>query len=130
MDSDQILSFQTWFKIHTNVSNCERASLKSKQTLTFFLSNPVMSLLFNEKCARALTKGCVWTGALARARCACTKNVHKQLGKGINYREIGCKFGVSASTASEKINTAGTDENLFRLVPVPGHGAPIRAALH
>ena len=50
------------------------------------------------------------------------KNVHKQLGKGINHREIGDKFGVSASTADEKVKTAGTNENLFRLVPVPGHG--------
>ena len=53
------------------------------------------------------------------------KNVHKQLGKGINYREIGDKFGVSASTACKKVNAAGTDENLFRLVPVPGHGARV-----
>ena len=52
-----------------------------------------------------------------------TKNVLKQLGKGINYREMGDKFGVSASSACEKVNTAGTDENLFRLVPVPGHWA-------
>ena len=27
------------------------------------------------------------------------------------------KFGVGASTACEKVNTTGTDENLFRLVP-------------
>ena len=40
--------------------------------------------------------------------------VHKQLGKGNNYREISGKFGVVIST--------GTDENLFRLVPVLGHG--------
>ena len=33
------------------------------------------------------------------------------------------KFGVSASTACEKVNTAGADENLFRLVP--GHGARV-----
>ena len=43
----------------------------------------------------------------------------KQLGKGNNYREIGDKFGVSASTACEKVNTADTDENLCRLVSVP-----------
>ena len=54
-----------------------------------------------------------------------TKNVHKQRGKGINYREIGDKFGVSASTACKKVNTEGTDENLFRLVPMPGHGARV-----
>ena len=54
-----------------------------------------------------------------------TKNVHKQQGKGINYREIGGKLGVSALTAYEKVNTAGTDENLFRLVPVLGHGARV-----
>ena len=32
---------------------------------------------------------------------------------------IGDKFGVGVSTASEKVNIAGTTENLFRLVPVP-----------
>ena len=58
-------------------------------------------------------------------------------------RPIDDKFGaVGASTACEKVNTAGTDENLFRLVPllgncaqvlplelvpVPRHGAPISA---
>ena len=49
------------------------------------------------------------------------------------------KFEVSVSTACEKVNTVGTDENLFRLVPghgarvlplelvpVPGHGAQIK----
>ena len=41
----------------------------------------------------------------------------------LNYREIGDKFGVGVSTACKKVNTAGTDEGLFRLVPVPGHGA-------
>ena len=39
-----------------------------------------------------------------------TKNVHKQLGKGINHREIGDKFEVDASTACENVNTADTDE--------------------
>ena len=52
-----------------------------------------------------------------------TKNVHKQLEKSNNYREISGKFGVVASTAYEKVNTTGTDANLFRLVPVPVHGA-------
>ena len=42
------------------------------------------------------------------------KNVYKQLGKGIDYREVGNKLGVGAC---KKVNTAGTDENLFRLVP-------------
>ena len=60
-----------------------------------------------------------------------TKNVHKQLGKGKNNREISGKFGVVASTVYEKVNTTSTDENLFRLVlelvPVPGHGAQISA---
>ena len=60
-------------------------------------------------------------------RCPDHKNVHEQLGRGINYREIGGKFGVSGSTACEKINKAGTDENLFTLVPVPEHGAQISA---
>ena len=44
-----------------------------------------------------------------------TKKVHKQLGKGNNYREISGKFGVVASTAYEKVNTTGADENLFRI---------------
>ena len=52
-----------------------------------------------------------------------TRNVHKQLGKGNNYGDISEKFGVVASTAYEKVNTRGTDENLFRLVPVPGYSA-------
>ena len=54
-----------------------------------------------------------------------TKNVHKQLGKGNNNREISGKFGVVASTAYEKVNTTGTGENLFRIVPMPGHGARV-----
>ena len=35
----------------------------------------------------------------------CTKNVHKQPGKRNNYREIGGKFEVLASTAYKKVNT-------------------------
>ena len=54
-----------------------------------------------------------------------TKNVHKQLGKVINYLEIGDKFRVDASTACKKVSTAGSNENLFRLVHVPGHGARV-----
>ena len=53
------------------------------------------------------------------------KNVHKKLEKGNNHREISGKFGVVASTANDKVNTTGTDENLFRLVPVLGHGARV-----
>ena len=65
------------------------------------------------------------------------------MGKGINYREIRDKFGVTASTVCEKVNTSsGNGENLFRLVPAPelcvrvlplelvpmaGHGAQICA---
>ena len=47
-----------------------------------------------------------------------TEHVHEQLGKCLDYdnREIGNKFGVGASTACEKVNLAGTNENLFRLV--------------
>ena len=52
-------------------------------------------------------------------------NVHKQLGKGNKYREISGKFGVVASKAYEKVNTKGTDKNLFRLVPALGHGARV-----
>ena len=54
-----------------------------------------------------------------------TINVHKQLGKGNNYREISGKFGVVASTDYQKVNTTVTDENLFRLVPVSGHGSRV-----
>ena len=50
---------------------------------------------------------------------------HKQLEKSIDYREIGDKFGVGSSTACKKVNTAGTDENLFRQVPVLAHGAQV-----
>ena len=55
-----------------------------------------------------------------------TKNVHKQLGKGNNYPEISGKFGFVASATYEKVNATGTDENLFRPVPVPGHGARVK----
>ena len=51
----------------------------------------------------------------------------KTIGKGIDYREIGDKFGVSASTTRENVNTAGTDEKLLWLAPVPGHGAQVSA---
>ena len=51
------------------------------------------------------------------------KHVHKQLGKGLDYGKISGKFGVGASAACENVNTVGTDENLFRLTPVPGHDA-------
>ena len=54
-----------------------------------------------------------------------TENVHKQLGKGSNYGEISGKFGAVASTAYEKVNKKGNDENLFRLLPVLGHGARV-----
>ena len=71
-----------------------------------------------------------------------TEHIHKRFGNGLECREISHKFGIGASTACdhEKANTAGTDENLFRLVPVhggrelplelvavPGHGAQICA---
>ena len=44
----------------------------------------------------------------ARAWCSGTKMdvVHTQLGKGNNYQEISGKFGVVASTAYKKVNTA------------------------
>ena len=70
-----------------------------------------------------------------------TKSAHKQLGKrrlSRNWRQIW-----SSSTACKKVNTAGTDENLFRLMlvlghgtqvlplqPVPGHGTQICARGH
>ena len=46
-----------------------------------------------------------------------TKNVHKQLGKGINYREIGGEFGVSALTACEEINTRALTKTCSDLCP-------------
>ena len=67
-----------------------------------------------------------YNGRCSDAPLSWTKNVHKQLGKGMNYRVIGDKFGVSASTACEKVNTADTDENLFsQIVPLPEHGARV-----
>ena len=45
--------------------------------------------------------------------------------KVINYGEISVKFEIVASTAYEKVNTTGTDENLFRLVPMPRLGARV-----
>ena len=45
----------------------------------------------------------------------------------MGYRQIGDEFGVGSSTACKKANTEGTDENLFRLVPVTGHGAQLCA---
>ena len=59
----------------------------------------------------------------------CTKTVYKQLKKSINCREIGDKFGVGCSIACKKLNTASNDENLFRLVPVLGHGARVQSNL-
>ena len=35
-----------------------------------------------------------------------TAMVLKRLGKGLDYREIGDKFGIGASTANEKVNDA------------------------
>ena len=51
----------------------------------------------------------------------------------INYEEkvltieksCGGKFAVGASTACKKVKTAVTDESLFRLLPLPGHGARV-----
>ena len=40
--------------------------------------------------------------------------------KGLKYMKISDKFGVGTSIACEKVNTAGSDKNLFRLVPVLG----------
>ena len=55
----------------------------------------------------------------------CSKNVHKQLEKFLDYGETGDKFRVGASTVCEKVNTAGTDENLFSLVSLLGQGARV-----
>ena len=72
-----------------------------------------------DHCARALK----WT-LFRHVPMSWSKNVHKQLRKGIKYQEIGGKFGVSAS---EKVHviTVGTDGNLFRLVPMLGHSAQV-----
>ena len=59
-------------------------------------------------------------------QCPELKMFIKQLEKGINSREIGDNTCVvSASAGCEKVNSAGTDKNLFRLVPVLGHGARV-----
>ena len=50
--------------------------------------------------------------------CLELKMLIKNQEKVFDYRQSGDKFGVCASTASKKVNTAGTDESLFRLVPV------------
>ena len=50
-------------------------------------------------------------------------HVQKRPRKGLDYRETGEKFGVVASTACKKVNTAGFEENLFRLVPMFRHGS-------
>ena len=46
-----------------------------------------------------------------------------------DYLEIGDSFGVGVLNVCEKVNTTSTDENLFRLVPVPsahdGHGGQL-----
>ena len=44
-----------------------------------------------------------WT--LFRHASAMDRNVHKQLGKRIDCREIGEKFGVGSSTACKEVNT-------------------------
>ena len=68
-------------------------------------------------------------GARARARCSGTKMhvVHTRQCRELkmiiylstNRRQI-CS---GAAIGCQKVNTVGIDENLFRLVPVPRHGA-------
>ena len=60
-------------------------------------------------------------------QCPVSSNVHKREGQGLRYRDIGDKFAVSTSTAYERVNTLGMDENLFTvqtsartLVPTKG----------
>ena len=43
----------------------------------------------------------------------------------MKYRKLDDKFEVRTSTSWERVNTAGADETLFILVPVPGHGARV-----
>ena len=64
--------------------------------------------------ARALCSAGHQNGRCSDTPVPWTKNVNKQLGKCIYYREIDDKFGVFTSTACEKVNTTGTDENHFR----------------
>ena len=49
-----------------------------------------------------------WTLFRHAMQCPELKLCLKQLGKGINYREVGDKFAVGASTGREKVNSAGT----------------------
>ena len=61
--------------------------------------------------------------------------INNSVGKGIYYQEIGKKkVELVLQHLVKNVNTAGTDEYLFRLVPrvlplelvlVPGHGAQI-----
>ena len=51
----------------------------------------------------------------------CTKNVrHKQLGNILTIEKSATNLEL---VLLQKVNTTGTDETLFRLVPVLGHGA-------
>ena len=49
-------------------------------------------------------------------RCHELKMFINRLGKGIDYQESGDKFGAGVSIFRKEVDTASTDENLFRLV--------------
>ena len=88
--------------------------------------------------ARVPTKGYVHTGARDHARtpslngALCPFRLGARALKWTLFRHASAlnlltfkKFGVGASTTCNKVNTTGTDESLFGLVPVLGHGAPV-----
>ena len=54
-----------------------------------------------------------------------TQHVHRELRIGLYHQEIAEKFRVGVYTACEKVNKVDTDKNLFKLVPVTGHGARV-----
>ena len=60
-----------------------------------------------DACARAWCPSTKMAVVQTR-QCPELKMFIKQLGKDIDYPEIGHKFGVGASAACEKVNTAGT----------------------
>ena len=106
-----ILSFSAQAKI--------RATGKEVMSVDRILKAPFRFGARSQVPAQALK----WT--LFKHTSALNLKCHRQVGKGIDYRENGDKFRVGNSTACEKVNTAGTDENLFTLVPGPRHGVQI-----
>ena len=71
----------------------ELGGRKSWDTWSFFTLGPVQTW-----CPRPGTK----MDVVQTHQCPEQKNVHEQLGKGIDYLEIGDKFGVGSSSAGIK----------------------------